>query len=329
MPVQRAGVPGQPGGDGQRADGRRSAAVRLGATAAAGVPRSPGPASRRRCRSPGSPASARAAISGCWATSRPPMLVVAYGDAGGSNMGGYQFLYHVNSAGQATEYGSGNLSQATQPLTSRRHLRGLHRQPGGQRDPLQHVLTVWRHVPLPRRLGAGHGEPARSPSRKRPPAAAPTGGWCRACGSTGPGPRTYRWSPTSAPATRIPRPAGAPCSRRRRAGRVQAVRRHLGAGRARRLRCRIRPGRLAGREVRRHHGELFRPGNPDHLRRTGTAPVTVPYVTAPGIAYAYALRLGARCRPTRRHRHSQPPPLVPCGPARAALRRPQRPDSAT
>jgi hypothetical protein len=46
----------------------------------------------------------------------PTELVVAYGDAGGSNMGGYQFLYQVNSAGQATEYGAGDLSQATQSL---------------------------------------------------------------------------------------------------------------------------------------------------------------------------------------------------------------------
>jgi eukaryotic-like serine/threonine-protein kinase len=46
----------------------------------------------------------------------PTELIVAYGDAGGSNMGGYQFLYQVNSAGQATEYGSGSLSQATQAL---------------------------------------------------------------------------------------------------------------------------------------------------------------------------------------------------------------------
>ena len=31
--------------------------------------------------------------------------MVQYGDAGGSNLGGFQTLYHVNSAGQATPYG--------------------------------------------------------------------------------------------------------------------------------------------------------------------------------------------------------------------------------
>jgi serine/threonine-protein kinase len=46
----------------------------------------------------------------------PTGLVVAYGEAGGSNMGGYQILYHVNSAGQATQYGTGSLNQGTQPL---------------------------------------------------------------------------------------------------------------------------------------------------------------------------------------------------------------------
>jgi hypothetical protein len=38
-------------------------------------------------------------------------VVVDYGDLGGSNAGGIQLLYQVNSAGQATQYGHGTFNQ--------------------------------------------------------------------------------------------------------------------------------------------------------------------------------------------------------------------------
>jgi hypothetical protein len=43
----------------------------------------------------------------------PSDLVVEYGDFGGNNGGGAQFLFRVNSAGQATQYGHATVARAT------------------------------------------------------------------------------------------------------------------------------------------------------------------------------------------------------------------------
>jgi hypothetical protein len=44
----------------------------------------------------------------------PASLLVDYGISGGTNAGNFQSLYHVNSAGQATQYGQGTQGQLPQ-----------------------------------------------------------------------------------------------------------------------------------------------------------------------------------------------------------------------
>jgi hypothetical protein len=219
------------------------------------------------------------------------VLVVAYGDAGGSNMGGYQFLYHVNSAGQAVEYGSGNLSQATQPLNQpagtftdfavnqagSEILFSMYSQSGAMCP----YLAAW----VLDTASAAITEP-KTPAGGGPDGWLVQGMWFDGTGTPyvslvpNLGTCSTNTPPSGSPPN--PQPAGvAPIGCKLSGGAwVPAGRGVFAAA--------YGPGGWLAEKSGVTTASYSGPATLTISGGPGTAPVTVPYVTAPGIAYAYA-----------------------------------------